>query len=133
MSTIQQSLELGNSVHSTSTSVNAVSSDSHQRQNSRNTSQGASRDYDNHRRHDDLQGQHRPRHSTNRGGQGPSMNTRQRATPRYANLDTVSHAFAQDGGNRRITKLNAQRGANFVINAINAITLQIYAGPLLQN
>ena len=82
-STIQQSLVMGNSVHATSTSVNAVSS--RPRQNSRNASQGASRDYGNHRRHDDRQGQHRPRHNTNSGGQGPSMNTRQRAPPRHAN------------------------------------------------
>ena len=85
-STIQQSLAMGNSVHATSTtstSVHAVSS--RPRQNSRNASQGASRDYGNHRRHDDRQGQHRPRHSTNSGGQGPLMNTRQRAPPRHAN------------------------------------------------
>ena len=85
-STIQHSFTMGNSVHATSTtstSVNAVSS--RPRQNSRNASQGASRDYGNHRRHDDRQGQHRPRHSTNSGGQGPSMNTRQRTPRRHAN------------------------------------------------
>ena len=81
-SAIQQSLVMGNGVHATSTtstSIDAVSS-SRPRQNSRNTSQEASRDYGNHRRHVDRQG-----HSTNRGGQGPSMNTRQRAPPRHAN------------------------------------------------
>ena len=35
--------------------------------------------YDNH------QGQHRPCHSSNSVGQGPAMNTRQRAPPRHAN------------------------------------------------
>ena len=64
-STIQQSLVMSNSAHATSTtaqSVNTVSS--RQQQSSGKTSQGASRDYGNHRRHDDHQGQHHPRHSS---------------------------------------------------------------------
>ena len=56
---------------------------SRQQQSSGKTSQGASRDYSNQRRHDDRQGQHHPHRS--RGGQGTSMNTRQRAPPRNAN------------------------------------------------
>ena len=84
-STIQQSLVMSNSVHGTSTtstaSVNAVSS--RQQRNYGKTSQGASRDSGNQRRHDDRQGQHHPRRG--RGGQGTSMNTRQRAPPRNAN------------------------------------------------
>ena len=86
-STIQQSLVMSNSAHATSTtaqSVNTVSS-RQQQQSSGKTSQGASRDYSNQRRHDDRQGQHHPRHSRGRGGQGTSMNTRQRAPPRNAN------------------------------------------------
>ena len=60
-STIQQSLVMSNSAHATYTtaqSVNTVSS--RQQQSSGKTSQGASRDYGNHRRHDDRQGQHHP-------------------------------------------------------------------------
>ena len=86
-STIQQSLVMSNSAHATSTtaqSVNTVSS-RQQQQSSGKTSQGASRDYSNQRRHDDRQGQHHPRHSRGRGGQSTSMNTRQRAPPRHAN------------------------------------------------
>ena len=83
-STIQQSLVMSNSAHAMSTtapSVNAVSS--RQQQHYGKTSQGASRDYSNQRRHDDRQGQHHPRRG--RGGQGTPMNTRQRAPPRNAN------------------------------------------------
>ena len=67
----------------TAPSVNAVSS--RQQQHYGKTSQGASRDYGNQRCHDDRQGQHHPHHSRSRGGQGTSMNTRQRAPPRNAN------------------------------------------------
>ena len=83
-STIQQSLVMSNSAHATSTTaqnVNTVSS--RQQQSSGKTSQGASSDYSNQRRHDDRLGQHHPHRS--RGGQGTSMNTRQRAPPRNAN------------------------------------------------
>ena len=75
-STTQQSLVTSNSAHATSTTAQSVHTvSSRQQQSSGKTSQGASRDYGNHRHHDDRQGQHHPRRS--RGGQGTSMNTRQ--------------------------------------------------------
>ena len=47
-------------------------------------------------------------------------------------LDTATHAFVQDAGNRRITELNAGLGGKSVSNVKSEITLQMSAGPLPQ-
>ena len=134
-STIQQSLVMGNSVHATSTSVNAVSSRSRQTAEmpvrehpvitaitdatmiARGSTVHVTATWSQHQ-------QWWPGSIDEHPTEGTTAPCKRRIT--------ATPAFAQDAGNRRITELNALRGAKSVINAVKAITLQMSAGPLPQ-